>query len=54
MYSVYSQHNYNKLKDTDVRCHKDAFNMEKETKIINPHKMELATTTKTVHDGTYG
>lgn len=28
--------------------------MEKETKIINPHKMELATTTKTVHDGTYG
>jgi len=28
--------------------------MEKETKIINPHKMERATTTKEVHDGRKG
>jgi hypothetical protein len=26
--------------------HKNAFNLEKESKIINPHKMELSTTTK--------
>jgi len=54
LFSVYAEHNYNKLALTDVKNHKNAFNMEKETKIINPHKMELATTTKTVHDGTYG
>ena len=54
MYSVYAQHNFNKLHLTDVKDHKQAFNMEKESKIINPHKMELTTTTKTVHNGTYG
>ena len=31
--------------------HRKAFNLEKETKIINPHKMELQTTTKEVYQG---
>jgi hypothetical protein len=44
----------NKLKDANVKSHKVAFNPEKETKIINPHKMELATTAKTVHNGEKG
>ncbi len=37
-----------------MRNHKLAFNPEKETKIINPHRMELITTAKTVHDGSKG
>ena len=30
-----------------ILTEEDAFNLEKETKIINPHPMELATTHKT-------
>lgn len=30
----------------DVEHRKEAFNMEKEHKILNPHKMELKTTTR--------
>lgn len=26
-----------------ARCHKEAFNLEKESKIINPHQMDLKT-----------
>ena len=38
-------------KDAFAPNHKKAFNLEKETKIINPHKMELQTTTKEVYQG---
>ena len=55
LYSQYKQEFYgNKMKDSNVRNHKLAFNPEKETKIINPHKMELLTTAKTVHTGAHG
>jgi hypothetical protein len=55
LFSQYKQEFFgDKLKDANVKCHKVAFNPEKETKIINPHKMELATQTKTIHDGTFG
>jgi len=37
-----------------VKNHKLAFNLEKESKIINPHKMEMATTTNAVHNGEKG
>jgi hypothetical protein len=33
-------------KRTNTVDHKEAFNLEKESKIINPHKMELSTTMK--------
>lgn len=46
LFSNYRQNYYGKLKETKVQCHKDAFNLEKEAKIINPHKMELSTTQK--------
>lgn len=32
-------------KNAFAKDHKTAFNLEKETKIINPHKMDLKTTT---------
>lgn len=55
LYSNYKQNFYgSKLKDAGAKSHKEAFNLEKETKIINPHKMELATTTKTTHTGAKG
>ena len=41
-------------KDAFAPDHKKAFNLEKETKIINPHKMELQTTTKEVYQGKRG
>lgn len=34
--------------------HKQAFNLEKEAKIINPHKMDLNTTNKTKFRGEKG
>ena len=46
LFSNYRQNYYGKLRDTQVKCHKDAFNLEKEAKIINPHKMDLSTTNK--------
>jgi hypothetical protein len=30
----------------DVECRKEAFNLEKEHKIINPHQMDMKTTTR--------
>jgi hypothetical protein len=33
-------------KNSHARGHKQAFNLEKETKIINPHKMDMHTTFK--------
>jgi len=44
LYSNYKEHYYKKLAGTRVQNHKSAFNLEKETKIINPHKMDLKTT----------
>ena len=47
LFSAYSQHHTgNKLKDIKVVSHKKAFNLEKEAKIINPHRMEKQTHTK--------
>lgn len=40
-----------KLEQAGVKNHKEAFNLEKETKIINPHKMDLQTTAKEVYKG---
>ena len=40
-----------KLERAGVKNHKEAFNLEKETKIINPHKMDLQTTAKVVYKG---
>ena len=37
-----------------AKDHKRAFNLEKEAKIINPHKMDLQTTQRQVHDGSFG
>ena len=36
-----------KLKNTVVLKQSDAFNLEKESKIINPHKVQSNTTNKT-------
>ena len=33
-------------KNMNAKDHKEAFNLEKESKIINPHKMESNTTMK--------
>lgn len=41
-------------KNAFAKDHKNAFNLEKETKIINPHKMELKTTMKEVFQGKQG
>lgn len=41
-------------KDAYAKDHKLAFNLEKESKIINPHKMELETTMRQVHNGQKG
>ena len=55
LYSQYKQEFFGKkFKDSNVKNHKLAFNPEKESKIINPHKMDLVTTNKAVHDGTRG
>lgn len=42
MYSAYKVH-YPK-KESLAKNHKEAFNLEKESKIINPHHMDLKTT----------
>lgn len=41
-------------KSAFAKDHKEAFNLEKETKIINPHKVESSTTNKEVYKGKYG
>ena len=43
-----------KLELAGVKSHKQAFNLEKETKIINPHKMDTKTTTKDEFKGLKG
>ena len=45
MGSGYQKEYFDKLKDTIVLPNGEAFNLEKESKIINPHKMDLQTTT---------
>ena len=54
LFSNYRQNYYGKLTQTDVKNHKQAFNLEKESKIINPHRMDLATTSKSKFKGEKG
>lgn len=54
LYSNYKQNYYGKLAQTNVKNHKQAFNLEKESKIINPHNMDLSTTNKTKFRGEKG
>ena len=54
LYSNYKQNYYGKLAQTNVQDHKQAFNLEKESKIINPHNMDLSTTNKTKFRGEKG
>lgn len=48
MCSGYQKDFKNKLKDTIVLRKGEAFNLEKEAKIINPHRMDLDTTNGSV------
>lgn len=54
LFSNYRQNYYQKLPNTNVKSHKEAFNLEKESKIINPHKMDLSTTNKSKYQGKKG
>ena len=55
LFSAYKQTYHGaRLHQAEVKNHKDAFNLEKETKIINPHKMDLATTSKSDFKGHRG
>jgi len=55
MHSNYKNSFYSgKLEQAGVKSHKQAFNLEKETKIINPHKMDTHTTTKDEFKGLMG
>jgi len=54
LFSNYRQNYHGKLTQTEVKSHKKAFNLEKETKIINPHAMDLVTTNKTKYTGQKG
>ena len=47
--SNYQKEYPSKLRDAYILSEKDAFNIEKEHKIINPHKMELSTTNKVAY-----
>ncbi len=42
--SYYQKEYYDKMQKAKILSEKDAFNLEKETRIINPHPMELSTT----------
>lgn len=42
--SYYQKEYQDKINKTKLLTKEDAFNLEKETKIINPHRMELSTT----------
>lgn len=52
MYSNYKVHFPKKV--SHARHHKEAFNLEKESKIINPHRMDLKTTMQEVFQGKRG
>lgn len=52
MFSNYKVHFAKK--PSYAKPHKDAFNLEKETKIINPHQMDLTTTMNQVFQGKQG
>ena len=54
VFSNYKQNYRDTYKQTVIKNHKEAFNLEKESKIINPHKMELQTTNKATFRGTKG
>ena len=54
LFSNYRQSFPNKYAQTAVKNHKKAFNLEKESKIINPHRMDLATTHNQVYTGRKG
>jgi len=54
LFSNYRQNYYGKLTNTKVQDHKKAFNLEKEAKIINPHRMDLSTTNGVVYQGKKG
>ena len=54
LFSNYRQNYYGKMGQTEVKSHKKAFNLEKEAKIINPHKMDLSTTNKVSYKGKPG
>jgi hypothetical protein len=41
LFSNYKQNYPNKATQSHFQDHKLAFNLEKETKIINPHKMDM-------------
>ena len=49
MITNYQKEYHAKLKEALVMPSKEAFNPEKEHKIINPHRMELNTTNKTTY-----
>ena len=54
VFSNYKQNYRDRITHTEIKNHKDAFNLEKEAKIINPHKMDLQTTNKNTYRGTKG
>jgi len=54
LYSNYKINYGDKLSKSQYKDHKEAFNLEKETKIINPHPMEKSTINKEVFKGERG
>jgi hypothetical protein len=54
LFSNYKQNFPNKYAQSEFKDHKKAFNLEKESKIINPHKMDLHTTTGDTFKGRKG
>lgn len=46
MITNYQKEYHSKMQQAKLLSQKDAFNHEKEHKIINPHRMELSTTNK--------
>lgn len=54
LFSNYKQSFPNKTSQAVYKSHKQAFNLEKESKIINPHKMDFQTTTGDVFKGRKG
>ena len=49
MHSKYQNEYKDKLRNTIVLKKGEAFNLEKEAKIINPHRMELGTTSENTY-----
>jgi len=54
LFSNYKQNYPNKASQCKYKSHKDAFNLEKEAKIINPHRMEKDTTHGETYKGRKG